>query len=179
MEIEGVLVEPFTTRLLSGVQEWFEQKPDDVKVIVTSNQGGVGLRLWMETVEFGNPSRLPTDDDVMARILRIFDQLPRNSFSGVYVAYHYQSKGGSSPRPALDPLPRWWLPSWRKPNTDMLLAAGVEAGGLTRDQFKDDLAVVGVHRFDVDAAKALGADFLHADVLFGRARLEDSPKIIE
>ena len=102
------------------------------KFALASNQGGVGMRYWMETANFGRPEDRPTAEEAEKRLEQV--ALTITQLSGrevrVYVAFAYQAKrtGKWSPiPPGCEDDPRW-SPDWRKPNPGMMLAAAADWG---------------------------------------------------
>jgi hypothetical protein len=86
-------------------------------IALASNQGGVGLRYWMEENDFGEPSKYPTEDDVRQRMHLISESVRRLSGVdeiAVYMAFMYQAKstGNWSPMKANKSE---WHKSSRKP----------------------------------------------------------------
>lgn len=155
-DVDGTLAERDSTDLLPGVAEWFASNSDPVAL--ATNQGGVGLRHWMESAGFGDPSRYPTEEQVMHRLHTIADNLgvPRDC---VYAAFAYQSKSSGKWSPRRDGL--FWEPSWRKPEPWMLIHAMEMAG-------EDTAVMVGDSEEDRQAARAAEIEFIHADEFFGR-----------
>src|SRR5687768_16117153 len=103
-DMDGTLADRDTGELLKGVSDWFgvyKYVTGGVKVAIATNQGGVGLRHWMETGNFGKPEKYPTEDDIWQRIKQVFNQLGlRQTQSLVYVCFAYKSqKGEWSPTP--------------------------------------------------------------------------------
>jgi histidinol phosphatase-like enzyme len=166
-DMDGTLVEPFTTDLLPGVAEWFAANEGANKGIAT-NQGGVGLRYWMEQDQFGDPEKYPTWDDVLVQVSGVLVQLP--GFIDIVVAYSFafQSYTGEwSPTP-LDKLKtpfahQCWRQDWRKPYPGMLK--------YLMDTFQakpGETLMVGDRPEDRQAAQNAGCDFIEADDFFGR-----------
>jgi len=163
-DVDGTIAERDTTELLPGVAEWFAR--NQTAVSLATNQGGVGLRHWMETGGFGGADRYkyPPAEEVKDRLYKIAHKLSV-SIESVYVSFAYQSKRSGEWSPAMndidgDPL-EWWAPEWRKPNPGMLLAA-MEYENTT------NAVMVGDSDEDEAAARAAGIDFIHADDFFGR-----------
>lgn len=100
-DLDGTLV-PFDGRTLyPDAAQWFADHPDATWMICT-NQGGIGLRLWMEAGGFGDPGKYPTFEDFHERIEALFPQM--NGFAlgtRVVMCARYQSKKGE-----WSPLPR-------------------------------------------------------------------------
>ena len=120
-DVDGTLAERDGTRLLPGVAEWFAA--NQAAVALATNQGGVGLRYWMESAGFGNPENYPTDTQVLWRLRGLCDQL-RLPYTAINVCFAYQSKAGNwSPTPSRVENEAWWDPDCRKPAAGMLLDA--------------------------------------------------------
>lgn len=103
--------------LFPDAAQWFRDNPMQAWAIV-SNQGGIGLRYWMETEGFGNPADYPTLDDFYYRIERLFPQIPADEYDDcVYICARYQSQksGKWSPRPQRGGFMSIWRQDWRKP----------------------------------------------------------------
>lgn len=171
-DVDGTLAERDSTDLLPGVAEWFAT--NRAAVVLATNQGGVGLRCWMEAKGFGNPERYPTEDEVRDRLARLAYKLGI-PLENVLKSFGYQSKrsgeywpsSGNGELPCFvtdiegELLP-WWSEQWRKPAPGMLLEA-IERYG-TRNAL-----MIGDSEEDRLAAKAAGIDFVWADEFFGRA----------
>src|SRR5689334_4202118 len=83
-------------QLYPDAEAWIAEHRD-VKVAIATNQGGVGLRFWMEQGGFGDPGKYPTLVDVDYRLSCLFDSSNRPL---VFACYRYQSqKGKWSPVP--------------------------------------------------------------------------------
>lgn len=164
-DLDGTLAGFDSDKLLPGVKEWFETRPSDCELSLASNQGGVGLRHWMESGGFGHPEELPTEQDVWARLNKITGLLGRK-LVGVYVCFAYQSKksGQWAPPPIdCDSLPQWDQRS-RKPEPGMLERAMFDA-----DVTPAETLMVGDSEEDQIAAARAGCDFAWAHEFFGRA----------
>lgn len=166
-DVDGTLVKDYNSHeLLPGVLEKLSQL-DGVAFALASNQGGVGLRHWMESEGFGDPSQYPTEVEVARRIRnianRIMLRLP-DSWCAHYIAFAYQSKksGKWAPTPeGRECDPRWdW--SWRKPGTGMLRQAMLDANAQ-----KHEMLMVGDWAEDSEAASTFGIDFMWAKDFFG------------
>lgn len=127
---------------------------------LATNQGGVGLRYWMQHEGFGNYEHLPTQIDVEYRISKLLSYVPRSQVLDL-VCYAYISKktGKASPIPPLVPdYEVWrWDAKYRKPNPGMLLMA--------IDYYKvcnDRTLFIGDHTTDEKAAFAAGCHFRYA-----------------
>lgn len=162
-DVDGTLVEPWTTNLLPGVKEWFDVN-QDIQAAFATNQGGVGLRYWMEQNNFGNPEQYPTEDDVFMRLSQIEYKLCACIVWAA--AFAYQKKTGEwlpTPENVQDEWrERFWRHNFRKPGTgmvDYILSYNTEA---------DDVVMVGESEEDRLCAEAAGIQFIHADEFFGR-----------
>lgn len=162
-DLDGTLVVPFTTNLLPGVKEWFDTEASKYELAIASNQGGVGLRNWMELGGFGEPHKYPTKEQVQANLKDVLAKLGVKNVP-CYVAYRYQSKKGDwSPIPLEENENPAWTTFWRKPNPGMLLSA-MECYGIP----SKDTVMVGDWDEDREAAQKAGCAFVHADKFFGR-----------
>ena len=72
-DMDGTLADRDTGELLPGVRTWFQHTRPSLraKVCIASNQGGVGLRYWMERDGFGEPRKYPTAEIVDTRLREI------------------------------------------------------------------------------------------------------------
>lgn len=162
-DVDGTIAERDTTDLLPGVAEWFAG--NQTAVAFATNQGGVGLRYWMETAEFGEPEKYPTETDVWQRLDSIQENIGRPDILKLAsFAYQSKSSGKWSPTPncndRFDAL--CWHPSWRKPDMGMI------AFSQANFQIFKSAVMVGDSEEDEAAAHAAGIDFIHADDFFGR-----------
>jgi len=160
-DLDGTLTEYKIGAILPGVREWFADYSDQPCAIV-SNQGGVGLRHWMESEHFGDPDSYPTEDQVRATIERVIAELKSDMDYNVCFAY-CTSKGKWAPTPDDRENRVEWQHDWRKPQPGMLLdfinRFGVEV---------EDVLMVGDWPEDEDAAAAAGCHFQWAHTFFGR-----------
>lgn len=191
-DVDDNIAKRYSDELMPGVEDWFafaRQVAGGVRFAFATNQGGVGLRYWMEQGGFGDPSKYPTENSVNARLVIVRDRL----FGGatvlppIYVCFRYQSaKGNWSPTPhditpaeaaafasndkepqamlevTEDDLPGEWRKSWRKPAPGMLLQAMADAGVMPSATL-----FVGNGEEDRQAAAAAGCDFILGKDLFG------------
>ena len=157
-DVDNTLAQVHSVALLPGVQEAVATLPVDAAVALCTNQGGVGLRYWMESGGFGDPSRYETLEGVQAKIFRIRDQLFERA--RVYISWRYQSRKGhwSTVPPGLENDPAW-SKAWRKPNPGMLLQAMRDTGVAPADT----LFVGDSEKRDQQAAWAAGCGFMWAD----------------
>lgn len=156
---------PFTkTELLPGVKEWFDANDaGKVMIAMATNQGGVGLRHWMEDGRFGNPEKYPTEQQVREHIEKVLQNL--GTRFPVFMSFRYQSykTGNWSPVPAGVKEENEWSIQWRKPAPGMLIEAMYLAGVPSHHTL-----MVGNDDEDRLAAEAAGCAFEWANVFFGR-----------
>lgn len=158
-DADGTLIDRDSGDYLPGVKEWFRRQRPPRNYAIATNQGGVGLRHWMEKEGFGEPQKYPYEWQVHAKYMRLATDLDAKLF----ICYAYQSKssGKWSPTPpGWEGLPKWSR-EWRKPAPGMLLAAmgwaGVEPAVTL---------MVGDSEDDEAAARAAGCDFVWAAEFF-------------
>jgi phosphoglycolate phosphatase-like HAD superfamily hydrolase len=182
-DVDGTLAEKFRLRLLPGVAEFFRLLKDPgcdsvPRLAIATNQGGVGLRYWLENGKGGNPRGYPTVRSVEERMRRLVEQLGCPDIA-VYTSFRYQDRSGAwSPiPPGAESDPRWRR-DWRKPAPGMLLAAMQAAvvspasvdpnATVTPDGTIDPDATLFVGDSDDDraAAQAAGVRFLPAAEFF-------------
>lgn len=155
-DVDGTLTQPFANNLTDEAVGWFDrERPKNIALI--TNQGGVGLRLWMEEGGFGNPSELPTQNDVIARLDTLKGEIMEYSKRVVnYVAYRYQSRKSGEWSPVANNTPEW-SKEWRKPLPGMLLQAMEDFNALPAE-----CIMVGDRESDRLAAEAAGVKFIWA-----------------
>ena len=132
-------------------------------IALASNQGGVGLRYWMEQEGFGDPSEYPTEEQVQQRMHLVSESVRRLSGVdevAVYTAYMYQSKGKGNWSPMKANKVEWQKSS-RKPAPGMLLRA-MNHYSLLGDQ----TLMVGDRDEDKDAAKRAGCHYIPTSEFF-------------
>lgn len=163
-DVDGTLAERDSGDLLPNVARWFAG--NDKPVALATNQGGVGLRYWMESVGFGDPSKLPTEQQVYDKLHKICREL-NLSYTVIDVCFAYQSKssGKWSPAPPDAQDDSRWKKEWRKPSPRMLTDA-IDYHA-QRDGAKS-VVMIGDREEDRLAAESAGILFIHADVFFGR-----------
>ena len=162
-DLDGTLAHRDTGELLAGVARHFTLRPPARWAIVT-NQGGVGLRRWMEDNGFGEPDRYPTAEDIDTRIAAVIAAIGKQPI-GVYACYAYQTqKGEWAPAPATATDDPRWRHDWRKPSPGMLLQAMTDAGVTD----PANVLMVGDSDADQQAAEAAGMQFRWADEYFER-----------
>lgn len=166
-DMDGTLSDRDTGELLEGVTEWFAKNGAKYKFALCTNQGGVGLRYWMETNGFGKPENYPTEDDVYTRIVSVIEKLFSSTIPmPMYVCFAYKSqKGEWSPVPAGKESWNEWKPSFRKPSDGMLVKAMIDA-----DILEIDTLMVGDSPEDEQAALNATVDFKWAWDFFGREK---------
>lgn len=188
-DMDGTLADRDTGELLPGVADWFVEHGSRRKYEfgIATNQGGVGLRYWMERDGFGSPEDYPTEDDVWRHINDVIGRLhrvvfPKPSFDLQIFAMHpvacfaYQTrKGAWSPTPEdkKDYVGSFWKScwrkDWRKPAPGMLIEV-MENYGRT----PDETLMVGDSEDDKSAAEAAGCDFMWAWEFFERDKPQES-----
>lgn len=163
-DLDGTLTQWQTGEILPGVREWFIDNGDRFDLAIASNQGGVGLRYWMEASGFGDPEKYPTEDDFWQTIQQLVDQVPQAKAATVFVCFSYTSKkGNTSPTPPDGDRFEWDL-NQRKPFPGMLQRAM-----RLKHTPKDRTLMVGDRDEDHGAAINAGCQFMHADQFFNRA----------
>lgn len=163
-DLDGTLADRDTGLILPGVYEWFAENRNKYEISIATNQGGVGLRYWMESDGFGDPEKFPTESDIEERIVGVLGKLKPGKHS-IYICYAYQSKktGKWSPYPLGMENMLEWDRTCRKPEPGMLLYA------MDHHQVLPDQTVfIGDSDEDSEAAHRAGVEFVHADVFFGR-----------
>lgn len=163
-DVDGTLSEYKTRQILPNVRETLAVLPTGIKFAIASNQGGVGLRYWMETDKFGNAENYPTEWDVRAQIEKLLKEL--NLEANTYLSFAYQSKqsGKWNPMPlASETDLESWRHDWRKPEAGMLLRAMSDFG-----VSPEETLFIGDWSEDEEASNAAKCAFQHADIFFGR-----------
>lgn len=155
-DLDGTLAALDSTEPLPGVAEWFDAHPEAACAIAT-NQGGVGLRRWMEIKGFGEPGKYPTQADVEFRMACIETAIAQHRIPpAIYVAFAYQAKSGAwSPIPPEGQGDPRWSPGWRKPAPGMIQQAMADAN-ITDPA---NVIMVGDSEADQQAAQAAGVQF--------------------
>ncbi len=130
-DVDGTLSTPDSGKLHSDTKNYFEtlktvySDGNGPKIALAANQGGVGLRHWMEVKGFGEPKEYPTQkkaEDHINGVAREIEKLYEKP--DVYISFAYQSKKGPwSPTPKDQKNDPRWKRDWRKPKPGMLLAA--------------------------------------------------------
>jgi HAD superfamily hydrolase (TIGR01662 family) len=166
-DVDGTLAEKFTLDLLPGVKQFFDllfngECPDAPKAAIATNQGGVGMRYWMEKGGFGEPEKYPTREQVNERSEALMKKLGGDSRLPVYVSFRYMTKEGEwAPIPPEQEHNPRWEREWRKPLPGMLLEAMQEAGVEA-----EQTLFVGDREDDRVAAEAAGCTFRWAKDFF-------------
>lgn len=176
-DLDDTLMERDTTNLLPGVKEWFNKWLDELdgktSFAICTNQGGVGLRHWMESGGFGEPEKYPTPYDVSKRLRIVYEILTNIEVDdnpsaylplGIFKCYAYITKKGVvAPVPQGKELDPEWNPYCRKPYAGMLKRAQAYFS------VGDGLVLfVGDRPEDEEAAMNAGCDFMWAWEFFGR-----------
>lgn len=164
-DVDGTLVPDYRNdTLLPTVVDWLRRYSPQ-QVALCSNQGGVGLRHWMEIEGWGNPESLPTEAMVRNRLNNIAFQV--RWLTGGHVcalaafAYLSLSSGKWSPVPNGRETEGAWYPGWRKPAAGMLVGAMAYYGAKPAD-----CLFVGDHKNDRLAAENAGVRFEDARIFF-------------
>lgn len=169
-DIDGTLVpfeEGYTPNApqeyLPNVEEWFNNNLDK-KVAFATNQGEVGLRYWMETADFGEPEKYPTEEQAEKKYYGIAMFLSGDRDPHIEMCYRYQTKKGKwSPVPSgREDEPAWKL-THRKPNTGMIEDIISEY-----DFSRRHICFVGDSEEDLQAASKAKINFVYASVFFRR-----------
>ena len=181
-DLDGTLADRETGELLEGVAEWFAENKAKHDFAITSNQGGVGLRHWMEVGGFGNPQQYPTEDEVIERAEKVRSAIGLDALTPILFAFRYLTKKGVwSPIPPDsdgkrrsdnedDWLDTAWDKEWRKPSAGMFFVAM----GITFSP--DETLMVGDRPEDEQAAAKAGLGFMWAWEFFERDKPEsESP----
>jgi HAD superfamily hydrolase (TIGR01662 family) len=168
-DVDGTLAKSYSLELMPSVKEFFQLVFQagcawHPKIAIATNQGGVGMRYWMEKDHFGKPAQYPSQAAIEERMQNLIAQLNLPPDLPVYVAYRYKNIFGkwSPVPPGQEQNPRW-NPDWRKPGPGMLLQA-------MRDAVvgPDRAMYVGDRKDDQKAARAAGCCFSEARDFFQR-----------
>jgi HAD superfamily hydrolase (TIGR01662 family) len=178
-DLDGTLVEDRDSiRLLPGrARKLAELAESGVQLAVATNQGGVGLRYWLESdPDFREWARsrgmvaekYPSADELMQRFARIQEQIARGASPQVaqnirwYACFAYQLRDGRwTPAPPDTDRPEWWDPANRKPNPGMLLQAMETTGAQPATTL-----MVGDRQDDRRAARQARCSFMWAEQFF-------------
>lgn len=183
-DMDGTLADRDTSHLLSGVRDWFRDvRPSlSAKVVIASNQGGVGLRYWMESGGFGKPEKYPTAKVAENHLFAVMNQCVgpdmECGIDDATLAFAYQSKfsGKWAPTPDIyqkdyHSLYGRWDATFRKPIPGMLLDFMREY-----NVNPDRTLMVGDSEDDSSAAIAAGCEFIDAAVFFNREPPRPEPR---
>jgi len=160
-DLDGTLIDFNDRNLLPDVTTWFQEHRDEYKFALITNQGGVGLRYWMESGGFGDPERYPTQERVDARIQQVISEL--GGEWKVYRCFAYQSSKSWewSPTPEGKETDPEWSKEWRKPRPGMLVQAMQDYGVNS-----DDTLFVGDTSDDEYCAERASVEFRYNDKFF-------------
>jgi len=158
-DIDGTLADQDTSDVYDHVKFWFEHYAKDYKIYLATNQGGVGLRYWMEHSDspWGEPETLPTETMVKAHIDIVNSQLVGGPYP-YKICYAYLSKKGNSgitPPASKMVNPKEWDLNYRKPEPGMLLDIILESGAP-----RSNVLFVGDANTDREAAERAGIDYM-------------------
>lgn len=161
MDVDGTIAMSYSDELLPEAAKFFAEFDwEHDKLALATNQGGVGLRYWMEQGGFGEPEKYPTESQVTVRLILLRDQIVGDKIErcAVYACFAYQSKksGKWAPTPyAAGEIPNEWREDWRKPAPGMLLAAMKRFG-----ETPENTVMIGNSDDDKGAAAAAGVRFI-------------------
>lgn len=162
-DVDGTLCHPHTTEFLPGVADFIALvriARNAPALAIATNQGGVGLRHWMEQGSFGDPGRYQSEADALATCGEIAARIGAR----LYISFAYQSqKGLWAPTPTQPLAPEFWAHEWRKPAPGMLLRAMADAGAEPGETL-----FIGDSPEDQQAAAAAGCYFQWAQKFFSR-----------
>ncbi len=170
-DVDGTLVRSHTLKLLPGVRAFFQliwggHCPPELTpaLAIATNQGGVGMRYWLELKHFGRPERYPNQAEIEQRMASLIAELDGGAAIKVYMAFRFKDWMGkwSPVPPEADGDPRWST-DWRKPGPGMLLRAMEDARVTARQTL-----YVGDRPDDQKAARAAGCAFAWAKDFFNR-----------
>lgn len=147
--------------MLPGVKEWFDNRPVDSFIAFASNQGGVGLRYWMEQSNFGNPENYPTVQTATNHVEDAISKVISLDTVAIFISFAYQSKSSGKWSPIPDGAGREWQESWRKPLPGMIYEAMEWYG-----QKPENTVMVGDSPEDKQAAQEVGIKFVWAEEFF-------------
>ena len=162
-DLDGTLADRDTGALLPGVKAWFETHGDRYRYALATNQGGVGLRYWMESGGFGEPDNFPTEDQIRERIDNVIAAIGVEMSAFICFAYESKKSGKWSPAPdGCEDDPEWDRNN-RKPRPGLLLRAVRECKTTRRQTL-----FVGNGSEDQQAADRAEIAFADADMFFER-----------
>lgn len=163
-DLDGTLAEFKTGAILPNVAETLAALP--CPYAIASNQGGVGLRHWMEQGGFGEPHLYPTEASIQAHFAAVLSHLPQPyGPPPVAVCYAYQSTktGKWGPVPMGQEERAEWASNCRKPAPGLLQALLIGQG-----LKPEEALMVGDGAEDEQAAHAAGCAFEWAAAFFQR-----------
>lgn len=169
-DVDGTLIDRDSGLWLPGAKERLMARPGHQRIAFVTNQGGVGLRYWMEGHDpenkWGDPGRYPTEQDILTRYRALAHEVYA---AGLYICFAYQSKKTNQwgPVPPGREFEFSWRPENRKPAPGMLIHAMRDAG-----MEPGETLMVGDSATDFAAAQAAGCYFMWAKDFFHRP---DSP----
>ena len=164
-DLDGTLRHYEDGELLPGVVDFFEQRlGDEQEVAICTNQGGVGLRYWMELGGFGKPEDYPDEQTIIRELAGVVEELPTAHDVSLYCCFAYQSKksGKWAPIPPGEEMRPEWNPDNRKPAPGMLLRAMNDHNAAPFETL-----FVGDSDEDFQAAMQAGVTFEWAKDFFG------------
>ena len=138
-----------------------------LKYGVASNQGGVGLRAWMEDDHFGQPERYPTELATRQRVEHVLAQIGLEADVIMSFAYCSQ-KGKWAPTPREKQGVPEWSKEFRKPAPGMLDWL-IKLWGYQPQQ----VLMVGDWNEDSTAAVNAGCQFMWANGFFTSDRTDE------
>lgn len=183
-DADGTVCDRDTGELLPNTLAKIQTLPTDSEIAIATNQGGVGLRYWMESQGYGEPEKYPNAGDVVEQYAVVGRKI---GASCVYASFAYQGKKSElwAPNPpgfcvkfsgldgarygcilsvfdsAAPPVFASFHQSWRKP-------AGGMINQVLCDGMGESAVFIGDRPEDEEAAKSAGVDFIHADEFFCR-----------
>lgn len=168
-DADGTLCDRETGALLPNVAERIAALPADAQCAIVTNQGGVGLRHWMESGGFGEPEKLPTEEHARSQYARVAANAFGEREYSVHMCFAYQAKssGNWAPAPEGREKDSEWSQGWRKPAPGMLINAAVAHGA-----YAANTVMIGDSDADRLAAVAAGIPFMHADEFFNREKVD-------
>lgn len=168
-DVDGTLARKFSLDLLPNVEKFFQLVLNGncsfrPKLAIATNQGGVGMRHWMESEGFGKYQKYPTEESIEERIQGLIDALGTDQELRVYASYRYKNKQGLwAPVPNGEERNPRWSKNWRKPEPGMLLQAMIDAGVSA-----EETLYIGDRDEDKKAAQAAGCAFTWAENFFSK-----------
>lgn len=163
LDVDGTIVNYKSTKLLMQVPITIARFIDIEEIILVSNQGGVGLRLYLEQEDCSKEyyKKLPQEHDVRFRIGKIQESLQERT--GIHVSslvsFQFKLDNGQFTQP--DGKHEWaW--SWRKPEPGMIIHGLEWLGKLYKDRgfTYQDCLMVGDREEDKFAAEHAGIPFI-------------------